>query len=238
MAWLLKPGHCCLKHYSTEIIMKRVLILGCCLLIFLSSCVKKTEVPVGEVKIRFVNALPNSLPQDVYVNNGKLDVAPVAAGQATPYLSLYSGQNYLAMANIGTNTPNGDIIPYNAAIGSYATFFYTQNLQGAPATGLKEDDMTPPPSGKARVRFIHLNSFLNNSIRLSAVGGGELFSALGFGNASPYYNVDPGTKFQVAATLVVTAPVVDANLQAGKIYTIFFNGSTSTELYGNLLIQN
>ncbi|MEJ7558754.1 MAG: DUF4397 domain-containing protein [Pedobacter sp.] len=218
--------------------MKKLLILGFGLLIFLNSCVKKTEVPVGEVKIRFVNAVRNSLAQDVYVNNGKLDVAPVAAGQATAYLSLYSGQNYLAMANTGTSAPNGDIIPYNAVIGSYATFFYVQNLQGAPATGLKEDDMTAPASGKARVRFIHLNGFLNNSLSVSVVGGGQLFPALGFGNASSYYDVDPGVKFQVAATLVVTAPVVDANLKAGKIYTIFFNGTTGTELYGNLLIQN
>lgn len=103
--------------------MKRTLLLVCSLLVFLSACVKKTEVPQGEVKIRFVNALPNSLPQDVYVNYGKLSVAAVGPGQATPYLSFYSGQNYLAMANTGTTTPNGDIIPYNAAVGSYATFF-------------------------------------------------------------------------------------------------------------------
>jgi len=219
--------------------MKRTLLLVCSLLVFLSACVKKTEVPQGEVKIRFVNALPNSLPQDVYVNYGKLSVAAVGPGQATPYLSFYSGQNYLAMANTGTTTPNGDIIPYNAAVGSYATFFYyTKNLNGGSATGLKEDDMTPPPAGKARVRFIHLNSFLNNSIRVSVVGSAELFSGLGFGSASSYYNVDPGSKFQGAATAVVTSPVIDANIQAGKIYTIFFNGTTGTELYGNLLIQN
>jgi hypothetical protein len=119
--------------------MKKTLLLVCSLLVLLSSCVKKTEVPQGEVKIRFVNALPNSLPQDVYVNYGKLGVAAVGPGQATPYLSLYSGQNYLAMANTGTTTPNGDIIPYNAVIGSYATFFYTQNLAGGSATGLKEE---------------------------------------------------------------------------------------------------
>ena len=219
--------------------MKKTLVLVCSLLVLLSSCVKKTEVPQGEVRIRFVNALPNSLPQDVYVNNGKLNVAAVGPGQATAYLSLYSGQNYLAMANTGTTTPNGDIIPYNAVIGSYATFFYyTKNLNGGSATGLKEDDMTAPPAGKARVRFIHLNSFLNNSIRVSVVGSGELFAGLGFGSASSYYNVDPGSKFQGAATGVVTSPVIDASIQAGKIYTIFFNGTTGTELYGNLLIQN
>ena len=98
--------------------------------------------------------------------------------------------------------------------------------------------MSPPPSGKARVRFIHLNSFLNNSIRVAIVGGADLFAVLAFGNASVYYNVDPGSKFQVSATGVTTAPVIDANIQAGKIYTFFFNGSTATELYGNMLIQN
>jgi hypothetical protein len=224
--------------FNYKIVMKKVLFLGFSLLIFLASCVKKNEVPVGEVKIRFVNALRNSLPQDVYVNSTKLSIAPVASGQATAYLSLYSGLNNLAMANSGTMIANGDIIPYNAVIGSYATFFYTQNLKGGAATGLKEDDMTLPPAGKARVRFIHLNSFLDNYLKVSVVGGAELVPALSFGNASAYYDVEPGTKFQPAATLVVTAPVVDANLQAGKIYTIFFNGSTGTELYGNLLIQN
>jgi hypothetical protein len=237
MAWLTNRAIVVYRIFK-YIIMKKFIALGFSLLIFLSACVKEKAVPVGEVKIRFVNALPNSLPQDVYVNNGKLAIAAVAAGQATPYLSFYSGVNNLAMANTGSTTANGDIIPYNAVIGSYATFFYTQNLAGGPATGLKEDDMTAPPAGKARVRFIHLNSFLNNSIKVSAVGGGDLFAGLGFGIASSYYNVDPGTKFQASATGVVTSPVIDANLQAGKIYTIFFNGSLATELYGNLLIQN
>ena len=222
--------------------MKKILYLGFSLIIFLNSCVKRTEVPVGEVKIRFVNALPptlpNALPQDVYVNNGKLSIAAVAPGQATPYLSFYSGLNSLAMANTGTATANGDIYSYNAEIGSHATFFYTMSLLGTPATGIKGDDMTLPPAGKARVRFIHLNGFLNNSIKVDVVNGGELFGALGFGNASAYFNVDPLSKFQVSATGVTTAPVIDANIQAGKIYTIFFNGTAETELYGNLLIQN
>ena len=218
--------------------MKKILFLVLGLSIFLSSCVKKPDVPVGEVKIRFVNALRGSLPQDVYINSGKVNVPAVESGQTTPYLSFQSGVNYLAMANTGTTTANGDIIPYNGPIGGYATFFYTQNLAGGSATGLKEDDMTLPPAGKARVRFIHLNSFLNNSIRVSIVGGADLFSVLGFGSASLYYNVDAGSKFQVAATGVTTAPVIDANIQAGKIYTFFFNGSTATELYGNMLIQN
>jgi hypothetical protein len=218
--------------------MKKTLFFGLALLVFFSACVKQTEVPVGEVKIRFVNALPNSLAQDIYVNNGKLAVPPIAANQATAYLSLYSGLNYLAVANTGTMTANGDVIPYNAEIGSYATFFYTQNLVGSPQTYLAQDDMTLPPTGKARVRFVHFNGFLNNSLKVSAVSGAELFPALGFGNASSYFNVDPGTKFQASATGVTNAPVIDANLQAGKIYTIFFNGTAATELFANLLIQN
>lgn len=219
--------------------MKKILFLVFGLSIFLGSCVKEKDVPVGEVKIRFVNALPNSLPQDVYVNSSKVNVPAVQPGQATSYLSFQSGLNYLAMANTGTTVANGDIIPYSGVIGSSATFFYTQNLSGGSATGLKEDDMTLPATGKARVRFIHLNSFLNNSIRVTVVGGLEpLFAGLGFGSASSYYNVDPGSKFQVAATGVTTAPVIDVNIQAGKIYTFFFNGTTDTELYGNMLIQN
>jgi hypothetical protein len=218
--------------------MKRTLFLGLALLVFLSACVKQKEVPVGEVKIRFVNALPNSLAQDIYVNNGKLAVPPVAANQATAYLSLYSGLNYLAVANTGTMTANGDVIPYNAEIGSYATFFYTQNVEGNPQTYVAPDDMTLPPTGKARVRFVHLNGFLYNFLKVSAVSGAELFPSLVFGSASSYFNVDPGTKFQAAATGVTNAPVIDANLQAGKIYTIFFNGTSKTELFANLLIQN
>ncbi|MHA4894768.1 DUF4397 domain-containing protein [Pedobacter sp. PWIIR3] len=217
--------------------MKRILFLSLGLLILVSGCVKKDETPVGEAHLRFVNAVSGSASQDVYVGSTSVNQLGLGYAQATPYTSVTSGINLVSFADKGTLVANA-IINYNTEIGSYSSVYYYKNLTGTLVAGAIRDDMTEPPSGKARVRFVHLNNFLDNSLRVSAVGGAELFPALVFGSASAYFDVAPGTKFQAAATGVVTSPEINFNVLAGKIYTIVLTGSVATELYAFSLLQN
>ncbi|MES2827822.1 MAG: DUF4397 domain-containing protein [Bacteroidota bacterium] len=217
--------------------MKRVLFLSFGLLLLLSSCVKKKDVPVGEVKVRFINAVTGSGSQDVFANNTLETKLGIGYAQATDYLTFYSGINLFAFADRGSTTANA-IISYGLETGDHASVYYYKTLAGALAAGGIKDDMTAPPTGKARVRFVHLNNFLNNSLKVSVVGGADLFPALVFAAASSYYNVDPGTKFQPSATGVTVAPEIATSFQAGKIYTVILTGSVNTELYAFSVLQN
>ncbi|MGY4384592.1 hypothetical protein ACVWYN_001618 [Pedobacter sp. UYP24] len=217
--------------------MKRILFLSLGLLILVSGCVKKDDTPVGEAQLRFVNAVPGSVGQDVYVNNNQVTLVGLGYAQSTAYTKVISGINLIAFADGGTLVSNA-IISYGTDIGTNSSVYYYKNLSGTLVAGAIKDDMTAPAAGKARVRFVHLNNSLNNSLRVSAVNGAELFPALVFGSASAYFEVAPGTKFQPAATGVTTAPEISVNVQAGKIYTIVLTGSAATELYAFTLIQN
>ena len=217
--------------------MKRILFLSLGLLLLLSSCVKKDERPVGEVRVRFVNAVSGSPSQDVYANNTLETKVGIGYGQASDYLTFYSGINLFAFADRASTTANA-IISYGLESGDHASVYYYKTLAGAVAAGGIKDDMTAPPAGKARVRFVHMNSFLNNSLTVRVVGGASLFPALVFASASSYYDVDPGTKFQAAATGVTVSPEISLNVQAGKIYTVILTGSVATELYAFSVLQN
>ena len=206
------------------------------MMVVLSSCFKEPKPePVGEAKIRFVNAVPGS-PQDVYYNGTKMGIAPLGYAQFSGYQTIESGPGFFGFADQGNTTGNyqGSI---GVKIGDNITSFYFKTLQGDVNVGFTSDDMTAPPSGKARVRFIHLNQFLNNSFAVAVEGGADIVSQVAFGNSSSYFNVDPGTKFLVKATGVPNT-VFDANLVAGKIYTIWFDGTLATELNGHVLQKN
>ncbi len=217
--------------------MKRILFLSLGLLILVSGCVKKNDTPVGEAQLRFVNAVSGSTAQDVYVNNNLVTSKSLGYAQTTGYMKVLSGINLIAFAD-GSTLASNAIISYGTEIGSNSSVYYYKNLSGTLVAGAIRDDMKAPAAGKARVRFVHLNNFLNNSLRVSAVGGAELFPTLIFGSASAYFDVAPGTKFQAAATGVTISPEISINVQSGKVYTIVLTGSTATELYAFSLLQN
>ncbi len=127
---------------------------------------------------------------------------------------------------------------YGSDIGDKATVFFYANFAGKLTAGGIKDNMTAPAAGKARVRFINLHYYLNSAMIVSIQGGAQLFTQLQFGTASTYYEVEPGTKFTTQATGVTTNPVIDLNIQAGKIYNIWFSGANDTELYGYGYTQN
>lgn len=214
-------------------------------LLLLSSCRKNDDIrpePVGPANIRYANAVQGSASQDLYVNDTKKNTQAVAYGEASAYMEITSGSNVFKFYDAGTTTLRATSQGYNVPIGLYATVFYYQASGGQHGAFAVGDDMSAPPSGKAKVRFLHLNSFLglNTSISVSVVGQtAVLIPALVYGNLNTgYFNVDPGTKFTFAATGVTNAPVVDAGIVASKNYTIWIDGTNSATLTGHVILQN
>jgi hypothetical protein len=218
--------------------MKRFLLVGLSAAVLLvSSCVKQKEAPTGDAHIRFVNAVVGSPSQDVYINSVQVSSGKLPYGALTSYMTYTAGISQIVFVD-GITHISQAAEDYGSDIGDYATFYFYSNLQGVLTAGGIKDNMTPPATGKARVRFINLDYNLTNAMIVAVVGGNNLFTSLQFATASTYYEVDPGTKFQASAAGVTTAPVMDFNLQAGKIYTIWLSGASATEIYGNAILQN
>lgn len=223
--------------------MKKLFYLG--LIALFASCVKQDPPePVGEIKVRFVNSLQTSTPQDMYIRGAKApNSLPLAYGEFSPYFTSTSGDNAFAFADAGTTSGVGNAgIAGNFKIGDNVTLFYFKKLKidgGGLAAGVVIDDNTAVP-GKAKVRFVHLNSSLENFINFTVdgVGGKVLNEGIGFAAASPYYEVDPGTKIKANATGITDPLIFDAGLLAGKIYTIWMDGPSEKILQSHIVLQN
>jgi hypothetical protein len=217
--------------------MKKILFLCLGAVVLLASCVKKKDTPTGDAHVRFVNAIPNSVTQDVFINTD-LVANGLGFGEQSTYVTYTAGINALSITNSGSTISN---LTYNYGtnIGDYATVFFFKGLGGGQliSGGLK-DDMTAPPAGKARVRFVNVHSYLSESFKLDITGGANLFNSLIFSNASAYYDVDPGTTFTATAGTLTSPKVINFTLIAGKIYTIWVSGSSSTELNAYAFVQN
>jgi hypothetical protein len=216
-------------------------------MILLASCSKNsdpTPEPVGELDVRAVNTVSGSASQDLLVNNA-VKVSAVSYGNASAYVKITSGSSNIGFYNTGTTTTMNAGGQANLPIGAKASIYYLKTGDGTFGAALYDDATTNPTTGKAKVRFLHMNNFLITSSTTStpiavAIDGtaSPLIPSINFGVASNYFEVDPGAKFNFSATGVIAGAAFDGPIVANKIYTIWVDGASSTNLTGHLVLQN
>ncbi|HEY9534648.1 MAG TPA: DUF4397 domain-containing protein [Mucilaginibacter sp.] len=217
--------------------MKKLLFVCLGATVLFSACVKKKNEVTGTTHVRFVNAIQNSYTQDVYVNNALVYGAKLTEGNQSPYIDYTAGLSNVAISNTGTTNAN-ILFTYGTTIGEYSTVFFFQDFDHILVAGGIKDDMTAPPEGKARVRFVNVDNYSITSFKMDIAGGSNLFQSLVFATASQYFDVDPGTKFTATALSVKDPVTIDINPQAGKIYTIWIGATSSEDLQAHAFIQN
>ncbi|MFD2144469.1 DUF4397 domain-containing protein [Mucilaginibacter antarcticus] len=198
---------------------------------------KRERDAEGRSANTFLNAVVGAPAHDVYIADKKVISSGLSYGVISPYIKYTSGINLMAFVDPSTNITSASE-NYGSDIGDQATLFLYANFQGRLTAGGIKDNMTAPAAGKARVRFINLHYNLTSAMIVSIQGGAQLFTELPFGSASAYFEVAPSTKFTTQATGVTTNPVIDLNIQAGKIYNVWFSGANSTEINGYGYTQN
>lgn len=228
--------------------MKKSFLLVCSSLVLLfASCSKKSDPvpdPVGELDVRAVNTVIGSTSQDLIVN-GVVKVNGLAYGNASAYAKMTSGTSVLGFYNTGTTTPMNAGGQITLPIGVKVSVYLFKIGDGSLNATLFDDATANPTTGKAKVRFVHMNSFLLTSVSTStpisiALDGstGTLVPSIAFGNSSSYFEVDPGAKFNFAGTGIVAGAAFDGGIVANKIYTIWIDGSSATNLAGHVILQN
>ncbi|WP_159441082.1 DUF4397 domain-containing protein [Pedobacter caeni] len=211
--------------------MKKIFFIGLSLIVVLSSCLKTPKpAPVGEAKLRYVHAASGVASQNFFVDGQKLGMTSIVYGQTSASSTVQSGGRNFVFADEATNAVTGGTSG-SLEIGGNYTIFLIKDLEQKPAAYGIGENLTAPETGKAKVRFMHFNSFLNNSVSIGISGGTTpLEPALGFGKITNYFQVPPGTKFTVTATGVTNSPEIDFGIVADKIYTIWLGGNASTDL--------
>jgi hypothetical protein len=226
---------------------KTLMVVCLSVIVLVASCGKKYDPvpePVGDLNMMAVNTVAGSVNQDVLVN-GTAKVSALAYGQASPYFIMTSGGSTIGFYDTGTTTTMNAGGQAALPIGARLSLYYFKDGNGKLQATLFEDATTNPATGKAKVRFIHMNNFLITSSSSStpiavAIDGSAtaLVPAITFANPSSYFEVDPGTKFNFTAANVVAGPAFDGAIVAGKIYTIWIDGTSATNLTGHIVLQN
>jgi Domain of unknown function (DUF4397) len=227
--------------------MKNFLFL-CLTFCFLAGC-KKEET----AQVKFINAVPNTRQFDLYFEYIKVNAAPLPFLSSTEYRGVANPRTGLLFANYG-NTILRMAIDSNAVLNPLKhytamvcdTTNYNNNFFHQLA--YFEDDLTSPPAGKARIRFIHA---IPTSIALDCYKAGEttpLFPTIPFKGASDFVNVDPGVinlEIRVEGSPANFTPFFTYQylLEEGKIYTVLAKGllgvtGGSAKAFGGAVVEH
>lgn len=182
-------------------------------------------------------------------------------GQNTGYQDFVVGSRTIAVTVASSGAPA--FAPVTAMVEkgkSYSFFAYSTTPTDAVGLLLSDDLTAPsaaPSPGKAKIRLVNLAQGGAAAARLSTTVAGVadiVGTAAAFGQASGFVEILPGS-YNVAVTTgtpstavtngnvgdgtgtgtVATAPAVNKNYEAGKIYTVIYRGITGTTVAPELL---
>lgn len=193
--------------------------------------------------------------------NTKTDYLDTQFGDVQINFTEGTNTSYKASRQFGNSAtfsssggPNGPIATY------YHTVFAVKNTKAtADSLILFYDDLTPPAQGKAKIRFVNLapgtpavdfgitgqTALFTNTIYGRA--GGSILSGTGYNawSLGPFVTVDAGTvNFSVnqtsdhSAVNILNDKLNNVILAAGKIYTIYINGTPGSAAVGATILAH
>lgn len=230
------------KAIKTSLLFSNV-SLGLALIIaslFLSSCEKNTIDPSGQFNIKVVNAASASGPQSFTLANSLLLNGGLSFGNASAYITAPSGKNMvMEFKDEGTNNvyASGSLYTTN---GVSFTVYLVGKGSSARVKSF-EDDLAAPNNGKVKVKFIHLSDGAPSVITIKNSAGDDLVTTLARDISSGYKYVDPGT-LSVQCSGTASRNTIGnfdvADLQAGKIYTLYLTDAANGSLLLNKVLHN
>ncbi|WP_025143175.1 DUF4397 domain-containing protein [Pedobacter jeongneungensis] len=204
----------------------------------LTSCKKNDagEVAKGQAKVKMVNASLADVHQDVYLDNEKLTTVALAFGETSEYLKVPSGSR--SVSYTGTNNTTTDTsLNFTPSI-TYTTFLVT-NKKGELEIVSYEDNLSNTDATKAKIKLINLTPNFTTGINVMVQAGTQFVNGLLFKEASNYFTVDAGLnlKYNVVGSGSIKT-IEAASLEGGKIYTIWFSGTTAATLDAHIITDN
>lgn len=204
----------------------------------LSSCEKDDDETVqSTATISLVNSVEGSAAQDVYLNDSKANVSAVAYGSSETKLTVPANNQTIAFKNSGTATTSASA-NVSFSPNSSHTIFLVKKVDGSLAVNTYAND-DAVVNGKAKVRFINVAPLLAGAINVTLATGASVITPLTYTAASAYQTIDAATTLNVNMTgSLETTTIANTTLQAGKVYTIWFDSSTTTKVKYHVIVHN
>ncbi|MHB8208063.1 DUF4397 domain-containing protein [Mucilaginibacter sp.] len=206
-----------------------------------TSCKKGNDSAINaslNAKVKIVNAVDGSSPQDLYLDNAKLDASAVAYTQSSDYFTAKSGSHAAKFTNSGSTTANVSFNVSLQADSSY-TIYYTGD-GSASSSVVTTDNLTSPAANMAKVRFVNLSNAVTSNVDFGISATSKLVTNLAARTVSTYNQIAAGTTFYLysAGSINAMLTIPTTTIQAGKIYTIYISGSTTLDLTYNIVAEN
>jgi len=157
-----------------------------------SSCKKDDIDESGSANVKVVNASSTSSAQGFYLASKTVVQGGLTFGNASSnYIVVNSGNSLqVQLKNEGSESAYATS-EYDFDKGGYYTVFLAGDGQAA-RVQVYADDMNPPSSSKAKVRFIHLSDAAPANVDIRSNSQTNLAANLARNSTSSYIEVDPG----------------------------------------------
>lgn len=207
----------------------------------LAGCGKDDPNPVSptpQARVMAVHASPDAPAVDLLVDGVEVG-ADLAYPNNTGYLTVGAGTR-----NVKVNVANSTTTVIDANLPVSAGRDYSVFAKGAVSSIgalVLADDLTPPATGKAHVRFVHLSPDAP-AVDVAVTGGAVVFADRAFEEYTAFTPFDAGTydlEVRPTGSSSVVLALPGITLQAGKIYTVFakgFAGGSGAQALGAQII--
>jgi hypothetical protein len=197
-----------------------------------------TSAPANEVEkrdhalVRVIHAIPKGPALDVFADDQE-SFDRVSYKEVTPYKELPDKLQLTFAIKINGQDTGQPLAENSETIssGKHYTVVALPDSHGKPTLKVINDDLTPPRSDKAKVRFIHASPDAGEVDLVSKERNDALFGGVNFQSEVGYREVDPiRTTLEVRpeGKKNVLLAIPNTTLDAGKIYTIVIAGKTRT----------
>lgn len=196
--------------------------------------------PAPESRVLVVHASPDAPGVDLLVDNA-IAGSNLEFPNNTGYLTVEAGTRNVKVNVSGTATTviEADL---NLEADKNYTVFAVDAVANIAALVLS-DDLTPPASGNAHVRFVHLSPDAP-AVDITLTDGTIVFGKQSFKDFTDFTPLAAGTydlQVRVAGTSTVALDLPGITLDAGRIYTVFARGflnGTGGQALGAQIIAN
>lgn len=199
--------------------------------ILFTSCFKKSNTePTPNAALTVINASSATDSLNFYFDNYQVNSTPLRYTDKIDYFQFIPGNHTLVITKSKSiKQIAGGYGGFNG--GSYYTVFVVATSADSTKLILKNDSISNPATGKAKIRFANL-TYDSPKVNLTIEGSiTEFFIGTAFGKTTGFIEITPGTyTFNIQETAnATTNKLVQQNvkIEADKIYTIWTKGRWS-----------